>query len=382
LHALSLLTFAAPNTLPHGSPLQRVCRRVVTVPPPKRSPWNRLIGLISGAPDLAGRLRSPHFERALIEVLHDDRPDVVQIEGLELAGCLAAIRTAAPSARIVFDAHNAEHVLQQRALETDLRRASRWPAAAYSALQVPRLARLEASIARAADAVVCVSDEDATALRRLDARLAPVVVPNGIDVSDFANVKPPAVAPEAEVLVFTGKMDYRPNVDAALWFADEILPGVRLTRPKAEFHVVGQQPVPALLRLNGRNGVVVTGRVPDTRPHIAGAAVYVAPLRMGGGTRFKLLEAFALGSPCVSTRVGAEGFDVESGRELLLADTPRDFVAAVLQLLSDRGRASRLARAAQLFVRAHYDWSAILPRLAEVYAALQAGNSAACLGKH
>jgi glycosyltransferase involved in cell wall biosynthesis len=162
-------------------------------------------------------------------------------------------------------------------------------------------------------------------------------------------------------------MDYRPNIDAALWFATHILPRVRARQPEARFVVVGQKPPGSLTRLHGRNGVIVTGAVEDARPHIAGAAVYVAPLRMGGGTRFKLLEAMALARPIVSTTIGAEGFPVESGRELVLADTPEAFAQSVLELLSNRQRARALGMAGRQFVQG-YDWSAIVPRLEQVYA--------------
>jgi glycosyltransferase involved in cell wall biosynthesis len=171
-------------------------------------------------------------------------------------------------------------------------------------------------------------------------------------------------------LVFTGKMDYRPNVDAALWFAAEILPRVRGAHREVEFHVVGQQPAPALLRLDGREGVAIAGAVADTRPHIAGAAVYVAPLRMGGGTRFKVLEAFALARPVVSTPLGAEGFAVASERELLLAGDAGTFAGAVVRLLSEPRLATRLGLAGQRFAREQHDWSVILPRLLDVYAGL------------
>jgi glycosyltransferase involved in cell wall biosynthesis len=113
--------------------------------------------------------------------------------------------------------------------------------------------------------------------------------------------------------------------------------------------------------------VIVTGAVEDARPFIAEAGVYVAPLRMGGGTRFKLLEAMALARPIVSTTLGAEGFGVQAGRELLIADAPGGFAQAVLALLDDPARAEALGRAGRAFVRAGYDWSAIIPRMEAAY---------------
>jgi glycosyltransferase involved in cell wall biosynthesis len=162
-------------------------------------------------------------------------------------------------------------------------------------------------------------------------------------------------------------MDYRPNVDAALWFAQDILRRIRSARPDACFMIAGQKPHARLLQLQGQPGIVLTGEVPDLRPFLAAAAVYVAPLRMGGGTRFKLLEAMALSRPIVSTRLGAEGFEVAHGREVLLADTAGDFAAAVVSLLEDESKRAALGEAARRFVEADYDWSAIIPRVEAAY---------------
>jgi glycosyltransferase involved in cell wall biosynthesis len=162
-------------------------------------------------------------------------------------------------------------------------------------------------------------------------------------------------------------MDYRPNLDAALWFVAEILPRIQSAKPEVKFFIVGQKPTERLMQLNGQNGVVVTGAVEDTRPFIAESTVYVAPLRMGGGTRFKLLEAMALARPIVSTTIGAEGFEVRAGQELLLADSPENFTEAVLQLLNDSARAAAIGQAGLAFAQAHYDWSAIIPKVEGVY---------------
>jgi glycosyltransferase involved in cell wall biosynthesis len=238
----------------------------------------------------------------------------------------------------------------------------------YSWLQIPRLQAFEAGVCRQADAVLCVSGEDAAALQELVPDLQPLIVPNGLEVEAFREYvrdeRNPSSGPQ---LVFTGKMDYRPNLDAAEWFADHIFPRIRAARPEAQFIVVGQKPPKALRRRDGRNNVAVTGAVEDTRPFIAGSAAYVAPLRMGGGTRFKLLEAMALARPIVSTSVGAEGFRVQSGRELMLADRPEEFADAVLTLLADPERAKAMGETGLAFVRAEYDWSVIIPRLEEVY---------------
>ena len=155
-------------------------------------------------------------------------------------------------------------------------------------------------------------------------------------------------------------MDYRPNVDAVIWFATEIFPLIRRELPNVEFVIVGQKPTEAVMKLSALDGVTVTGSVDDVRPTIARANVYVAPLRMGGGTRFKLLEAMALRRAIVSTTMGAEGFAVQSGRELMIADRADDFSQAVIALLRDDTKRGAMEEAGYEFAR-KYDWERIAP---------------------
>ena len=164
-------------------------------------------------------------------------------------------------------------------------------------------------------------------------------------------------------------MDFRPNVDAVLWFVQRVLPRVRAELPGAHFVVVGQHPHRRLDPLREDPAVTLPGWVEDTRPYIARAAVYVAPLRVGGGTRLKLLEAMAMGKAVVATRLGAEGYPVTDGGELLLADTPADFAAAVVALLRAPERRAALGRVARAFVEQRYDWRVIVPRVEAVYEA-------------
>ncbi len=391
-HAITLLSFAEADQPADAPELRAACRRVIAVPAARRSRAARLRTLFSPHPDLARRLWSPDFARILTDLLRESQFDIVHLEGLEMAPYLPLLRTAtlhaprstptggALAVRVVYDAHNVEHILQRRAFATDTRRPARWPAALYSWLQIPRLEKFEAEVCRIVDCVTCVSEKDAAALRQLVPTLQPIVVPNGIEVEAYTQSPiittggastggaiAVAALPAPALLVFTGKMDYRPNLDAALWFVEAILPLVRTAWPEAQFVVVGQKPPERLQRLNGQNGIVVTGAVEDVRPYIARASVYLVPLRMGGGTRFKLLEAMALARPIVSTTVGAEGYNVTSGRELLLADSPADFAAAILDLLSNPAHAAGLGESGRAFVQAGYDWRVIIPRLEAVY---------------
>jgi len=366
-HEISLLSFDEDGSEP-SSILRRTCAHLKRVPIPSRRAVDRLRTLAtSSLPDMAWRLWSPEFRAALRMMVHEVRPDVVQVEGIELARYVVEYGESPSLPRVVFDDHNCEYLLQRRAFLSDLRRPQRWHGAAYSFVQSLRLRTFERRIVQRADDTLCVSEQDRPLLRALAPTARVHVVCNGIDVADYTER---AAAPaEPATLVFTGKMDFRPNIDAALWFAREVLPEVARAVPEVQLLLVGQKPGARLDVLRGDARVTITGAVPQVQPYIARAAVYVAPLLAGGGTRFKLLEAMAMGKAVVSTRLGAEGFAVESGRELMLADAPGEFAQAVIALLTDAERRAALGARARAFVERSYDWSAIVPGLEDVYAA-------------
>ncbi|MBC7262742.1 MAG: glycosyltransferase [Chloroflexi bacterium] len=369
-HEIHLLSFvSSPAALKAAAPLHSLCCTLESVPAPKRTIWQRLSLLATPWPDIAHRLASPLFSERLAMMLSTHDFDVLQVEGLEMApyGYQALARRQNHRPLLVFDAHNAEYLLQHRIAKIDWHTAWRWPGALYSTVQWLKLRRYEGDFCHRVDAVVAVSDADAQALARLVPGLKPLVLPNGVDIAYYQapDIVPAALGPEA--LVFTGKMDFRPNVDAVLWFANEVLPLIRERAPQARFYIVGKNPHARLDVLRERPEVVVTGYVEDVRPYIAAAAVYVVPMRTGGGTRLKVLEAMAMGKAIVSTTLGCEGVYLQNGYEALLADTPRDFADAVLALLANGPRRAELGQAAAFFVAEHYDWRRLVPRLEQVY---------------
>jgi glycosyltransferase involved in cell wall biosynthesis len=321
-------------------------------------------------PDMALRLASSTYDQALRDWLAESTFDVVQIEGIELAPYLGTIRSAPGDPLIVFDDHNCEYLLQQRTFLTDLYSPTLWPGAAYSFVQWQRLRRYESETCRDADLVLAVSQADAEALRKLVPDLNVTVIPNGIDTQAY---RPPTDRADSgryasdSSLVFTGTMDFRPNVDAVLWFARDVLPLIQAEIPDIQFVVVGQRPHRRLDPLRRNPAITLTGWVEDVRPYFADATVYVAPLRMGGGTRLKLLEAMAMRKPIVATSLGAEGYPVQDDRELILADTPAGFAEGVLSLLRAPDRRAKLGRTARAFVEEQYDWRVIVPRVEEAY---------------
>jgi glycosyltransferase involved in cell wall biosynthesis len=365
VHLLSFGPIARSDAELARSELARWCSRIELVsPPPRRGPLIRARdSLRSSVPDLLRRLWSPAYLAALRRLVAEERYDAIQIEGLELAGYLAAL----PGQLTIFDDHNVEYLLQRRAYLTDRTQPVRSHAALYSLIQWWRLKHWERRVCRRAGAVLAVSARDAQIIAALSGRSV-VNVPNGIDLA-ATPFRPPLTECPPDLL-FDGTMSFRPNNDAALWFAREILPLVRERRPEVRFWVVGRDPRPELVRFNfASNGVAVTGAVPSTEPYWRRAGLYVLPMRMGSGIRFKTLEAMARGLPLVSTALGVEGLDAVSGRDYLLADQPRAFADAILRLLDDAELRRRLAASARQAVEP-FDWARVAPSLLQVYSEL------------
>lgn len=368
---VSLLSFLEPGqsvAAEQIGPLAELCRTIETVPVSPRTTGKRLQQLLATRrPDMAHRLFSPAFNVRLLQMLQAEKYDIVQIEGIELARYLPVIRHGSPRSKIVFDDHNAETELQRRNFLTDLRQPRRWVAAAYSAEQVRRLRKFERWVCQQADWVTAVSHPDKVHLEKLTNGRTPItVIPNSLDVPQFQLEAANAIPSD---IVFSGKMDYRPNVDAVLWFVDEVWPRVWRERPSTTFTIVGQKPHARLERLRSEPGITLTGWVARVAPYLAGAKVFVLPFRVGSGTRLKLIEAMAAGKALVSTAVGAEGFPVENDREIKLVDEAEGFATAVLHLLNHPEERQRLGQAAQQFAR-QYDWRVVVPQFLEIYEAL------------
>jgi glycosyltransferase involved in cell wall biosynthesis len=267
---------------------------------------------------------------------------------------------------IVLDEHNAEHLIHQRAWEIARKRPRDWPKALYSWLQTRKLRRFEARACRSFDRVIAVSPDDRRALQNLapDARIA--IVPNGLDTEDYAPLATKA-PPGPPRLVFTGNMGYRPNVDAVQWFGEAIWPLIQEEEPAVRFQIVGRDPPPQVQVLGERPGIEVTGTVPDDRPYIGQADVYVLPMRFGGGIRFKLLQALSMERAMVSTPLGAEGVaGLLDRKHLFLAETAAAFADDVVHLLRHPEERTRLGAAGRSLIQAHYDWRALVPRFVAI----------------
>lgn len=344
----------------------------VTVVPVVSRPWRqRLTGLASSMrPDLADRLWTVEAHSRLVWLLLQDEFDLIHVGGLELgryAVELIQSQTSVTRPAVVLDTYNAEYLLQRRALATDARHLMRWPQAAYSAVQWWRLRGFERTVIKLVDQVVCVSEADAEALRRLDRRLSPVIIPNGVDTSRYHLGDRLSPGLPRFDLVFSGTLDYRPNVDAALWFGRAVWPAVRVRFPELTFGLVGQRPVAAVRALGQRDGIIVTGPVPDDRPYLWGAGLYIVPMRYGGGIRLKLLNALAAGCPVITTSMGAEGIPVINGRDALVVDRPDQWVWAIERLLTNAVLRERLREHGRALVQRRFEWRSLVEGFGVVY---------------
>ena len=318
------------------------------------------VHLIDPLPYAVGKYRSRAFKARLRALLAAESFDLIVCDFLFPA---VNLPRRLPCPAVIFT-HNVESEIWRRHAETKRGAMAGW----LYATQYRRMLRYEGRTLRRFDGVLAVSDADAEtfAARYPDAIRQPVhVVPTGVDTEYFATSPPLRNPPPAvgNSLIFTGSMDWLPNEDAMQFFCRDILPLIRADEPGASLSIVGRTPTPAVRRLAESQGVRVTGRVDDVRPYMKDAAVYVVPLRIGGGTRLKIFEAMAMGMAIVSTTVGAEGLPVTDGEHLMLADEPRTFARAVVHLLRDAERRAQLAAAARALVVERYDWSAVAGEL-------------------
>jgi polysaccharide biosynthesis protein PslH len=367
-HEVTLLTFVEPGQATDEEtlrPLTSLCQHIERVAAPQRTSFTRSRQLLtSRLPDMAHRLYTPMFAIRLRHLLEQTQFDVVQVEGIELARYMTTVKENSPHSRLIFDNHNAETELQQRNLETDRANPKRWLAALYSQIQVGRLARFERWAIETADATAAVSDTDREHLQKLAPNAPITTIPNCIDVTAYADNGIEETIPFD--LMFSGKMDYRPNIDAVLWFAEAVWPRLKAERPQTTWAIVGQKPHERLAHLADLDGVTVTGWVESIRPYLSGASLFIMPFRIGSGTRLKLIEAMAAGKAIVSTPVGAEGFPVTHQQEVWLAETEEEMVTAVLHLLDNPQTKTRLGQQARQFAQ-QYDWRVVIPAFDKLY---------------
>ena len=309
----------------------------------------------SGAPLSVKRFYHPGLMRWCANVLREVQPDLVFV--FSSAAAQFVQHRMGAKTRLITDFVDAD-AEKWRAYEAASQGPKRW---LYGA-EFRRLVRYETEIAAASTANLFVSETE----RRIFAGLVPAaarlhVVPNGVD-TDFFQPQPEFGAVNSGSIVFSGTMDYKPNIEAVSWFADEVLPLVRARVPGAHLNIVGAKPAPAVLALAKRDGVTVAGSVPDMRPWLQQAGAIVAPLKIARGIQNKVLEGMAMARPVVTTPEALDGITAHPGSDLLVASGAGEFADQVVAVLEGRAPES-LGANARAAVIEHHSWAHHLDRL-------------------
>jgi glycosyltransferase involved in cell wall biosynthesis len=368
-HEIHLLTFYQKAHLDnpagfrsHIDEMKKYCRvvKVFEIPTDGRKlAWYTLLflNLFSPTPYSAWRFHSRAMVRAVREHAANHSFDLVEIGTIALAN----YAKLAPDLPHLLIHHNIESELL-------LRRSRNLKgifARAFVGLQAHKLRRFEKRACRYFDHQTTVSERDRETLERISAGTAVTVIPNGVDTDYFC---PAEIQTEENRLIFIGGLTWFPNLDAMLYLIRDMWHLIRRKVPEVSMDLIGRMPPPEILDFSSANpSFKVHGFVDDVRHILSRAAVYVVPIRVGGGTRLKILDAMAMGKAIVSTSIGCEGIEVTDGKDILIADTPEDFAERTAELLRNSGLREQLGRNARQTAESIYSWKKIAPMLERLY---------------
>ena len=360
-HEVSLLTYATEDadSKEKIAVLEKVCTNVHTILPTHTGGLSKrkaqFVSLFSPISFQTRSLRSPAMQQRLHALQAQEPFDIIQTESSQMCGFDFGNHSL-----VLLDEHNLEYELLYRMYLSERSPGRRL----YNWLEYVKFRKEEQNCWKRADGCILTSSREEEILRKEEPGKPTRTVPNGVDIEYFS---PMEGMPDPESIVFTGLISYRPNTDAVLYFVQDILPLIRQKRPNVVFTIVGMGPPEEIKRLAGPN-VVVTDAVPDVRPYVAKASVVVVPLRMGSGTRLKVLEGLSMGKPMVSTSLGSEGITVRDGEHLLLADTPETIAKSVLCLMENRELATKLGKKGRKLAEQEYSWTSVGQTLEGFYA--------------
>jgi glycosyltransferase involved in cell wall biosynthesis len=334
---------------------------IVEEAPPRKSGLGFLLrlgaNLFSSVPFSVAANNSGRLRQAIRDHAAQQPVDLWQFEWLAYADAVPPH----PAARKVIIAHDIVSLLWQRHHQTETSPLKRW----YIRRQWRKFARYERRVFHEATRVVAVSAEDAALAQRLYELPCIDVVENGVDNAYFAEVSGER---DPRRILFVGTLESRPNLDAVHMLLERIFPAVRAQVPEARLVVVGRNPPPSLSeRVKGCAGVELHGSVPDVRPYFGQCGLLAVPLRIAGGSRIKILEALSAGLPVVSTRVGAEGLNLDAGRDLVVVEDIDGMADALVAAVRHPEPLGDMARRGRQVVHAQYDWTALAERLERVW---------------
>lgn len=361
-HTVDLVTFSFDGEDAwHVQGLRELGIAVTLIPAPKDDTLRKVITvLLSALPYSVSKYYSKEMEKAIVALKAAKDYDVVHVDHIHMAhyqDCFQGLP------RLV-DEHNVEYKILERCGNVE---KSAWKRQLYSQ-QAGKMKRFESRAILQYSACTAVSQDDVNILKELTGENVPVhVLPNGVD-TEFFTSSGSQPQQEENALVFTGSMDWLPNDDAAVFFCREVLPLIWEQNTNVKFYIVGKSPSAAVRELAQKDPrIVVTGRVEDVRTYIQRAKIFVVPIRIGGGTRLKILEAMSMQKAVVSTTVGAEGIAHTKDVDIVLGDTPQAFAQHVITLLNDPRKREALGIAARKLILEKYDWRIIGKKLNQIY---------------
>ena len=344
-------------------PLRELCQGGIETVIIRRSKVKNVVDaarLLPGRkPFIIGRDHVGAMAKAVQSRLGKRRYDVIHVDHLQMAQYVLPRKSLA---KLVLDHHNVESQIIERLGETTPSKAMRW----YASKEAPKLERYELDVCRAMDRVLVVSSEDAQTLRRLAPDLRNLtVVPIGVDGDYF---QPAPRYEDPKTVLSIGTMYWPPNVESIVWFYHNVYPAIKAQVPDVCLSIVGAEPDEKIVKMGREDkSVTVPGYVDDVRTTVSDCAVFIVPLRSGSGMRVKILNAMAMALPVVSTTVGAEGIAATHKKDILVADTPDEFIQYCIKLLQDPQYGTEIGEAARKLVEENYSWAAVGAELLNIY---------------
>lgn len=355
-HRITLITFGSLSTQ-HWTPLQQYCRLEIVDHNTANRILPAVLNLFSSTPYTISKYNSSAMADRMRQLMASERFDLMHIEQLHMAHYLRVAEEF--NIPVILRAQNVESLLAER-----FWREGRGIERLYAWTQLAKLRRFEARACERASMCLTISDVDAERLRQLNLHIKTTVVPAGVDTDYY---RPMPGLEEPNTIVFVGSMDWRPNVDAVLWFCDDILPRIERQIQHVKFYIVGKNPPQRIQQLADGGKMIVTGFVEEVREYVAKSSVFIVPLQVGSGMRLKMLQAMAMSKAIVSTSIGAEGIKVTNGRDVLLADTVDDFVQGTIKLLMDAELRHHIGNNARKLVERYYSWNTVIDLTEQIY---------------
>lgn len=333
--------------------IQKFCKEVILVPKKNNSFIVALTNLFSVYPYSSDKYYSRIMVKTIASMVKKEKFGLIHSDSLQVSRNVLGVK-GIPK---VLTEHNIEFRIFLRAVQSCKNPIKKL----YFYIQYLKLKKYEINAVKQFDRVIAVSEEDKKFLLSFVSENKISVAPNGVDTQYFS---PSTIDYRPNSLIFTGSMDWLPNIDAMEYFCKEILPLVWKVDDKVKLYIVGRMPPKTIANLAKKDSrITVTGAVEDVRPYLEKAALFITPLRIGGGTRLKILEAMAMGKAVLSTSIGCEGLAVKDMENIAISDTVSDFASKVIELLNDESLRNRLGSEGRRLVEKEYDWKTVADKL-------------------